>query len=127
MNCESDGKLIVCVKDRSRISVSEFSMRRQGSSVSVVTTLWPGPLRYRVFIMAGELKAAGSEAAHSLLPFLLSHLELPSPGLDLIPSTTVHHSLLLLSCRTFLTTTLHGPHGKHRCLLSIMRFYWSVT
>jgi hypothetical protein len=35
--------------------------------------------------------------------------------------------LLLRSCQTLLITTLHGPHGKHRLLLSRMRVYWPVT
>jgi hypothetical protein len=39
--------------------------------------------------------------------------------------TTLH--LLQLSRRTLLITTLHGPHRKHRLLLSRMRVYRSVT
>jgi hypothetical protein len=78
----------------------------------------------------------------SFLPFPLNHLGLPSPELEPVLSTTVLYSvvlcffccilpatllLLLLSCQTLLITTMHGPHGKHRLLLSRMRVYWSVT
>jgi hypothetical protein len=74
----------------------------------------------------------------TFLPFLLNRLALPSPELDPIPvpsrllhfTTTVlysHCTLFLLPRRTLLITTSHGPHGKHRLLLSRMRFYWCVT
>jgi hypothetical protein len=66
----------------------------------------------------------------SFVSFLLNH-RLPSPELDPILSTTVVFSstvlLLLLSSRTLLITILHGPHGKHRLLLTRMRIFCSVT
>jgi hypothetical protein len=33
----------------------------------------------------------------------------------------------LWSCRTLLISTLHGPHRKHRIVLSRMSVYWSFT
>jgi hypothetical protein len=43
---------------------------------------------------------------------------------SVLPATLL---LLLLSCRKLLINTLHGPHGKHRLLLSTMSVYWSVN
>jgi hypothetical protein len=68
---------------------------------------------------------------HSLipvLPFLLNHLGRPSPELDPVLFRLLFCTLLLLllSCQTCLIITLHGPHGKHRLLLSRMRVYCSV-
>jgi hypothetical protein len=69
---------------------------------------------------------------HSLIPFLplfcsCQFRRLDSTTLDycsILPDTLL---LLLLSCQTLLITTLHGPHGKHRLLLSKMHVYCSVT
>jgi hypothetical protein len=51
---------------------------------------------------------------HHIIPFL-PFLWLPIPRLD--STTAVYSAVLcllpLLSCRTLLITTLHGPHGKH--------------
>jgi hypothetical protein len=56
------------------------------------------------------------------LPSLLNHVRLPSSELDPIP-----FRLLFRTPCNSASTTLHGPHGRYRLLLSRMRIYWSVT
>jgi hypothetical protein len=84
-------------------------------------------------IVTSRILATDLSQSHCLRgtvwPFL-NQLRLPSPELDpILFPTTVPATLLLLllSCQTLLITTLHGPHGKYRLLLTRMRVYWSVT
>jgi hypothetical protein len=81
-----------------------------------------------------HFKSHVKSSCHSLipfLPFLLRHLRLPIPKTRLEYSRLLFYtpstlSLRLLSCRTLLITTLHGPHGKHCLLLSRMHVHWFV-
>jgi hypothetical protein len=56
------------------------------------------------------------------LPFLLSHLRLPSP----VHPPTVLCSVYCLPSSVSSNTPRHVPHTKHRLLLSGLRVYWSI-
>jgi hypothetical protein len=138
--------------------IHTFRDHRQYSAIAILHTFQftaGDALGFSVFIsriLAADLsqshcnfKSPVKSSVHRLipsLPFLLSHLRLPSSELDQFPTTTdcstrllclyccTHRAillLLLLSWQTLLITTLYGPHGKHRLLLSRIRVYTSVT
>jgi hypothetical protein len=111
---------------------------RQYSAVAILRAFqftFPCALGFSVLttrILATDLsqsscnfKSRMKSSSHCLipfLPFLLNHLRLPSPELDLIPFRLLSY----IPCYS-VSTTLHGPHGKRRLLLSRMRVYWSVS
>jgi hypothetical protein len=110
---------------------------RQHSAIVILRTFQftvPHALRFSVLtsrILATDVsqshwhfKSKVKSSCHSLIPFFpFLKLLIPKTRLDYsrllfyIQSTLL---LLLMACRTFLITTLHGPHGRHRLLLSRM-------
>jgi hypothetical protein len=77
-----------------------------------------------------NFKSHVTSSCHSLIPFL-SFLQLPILKTRLLQSTLIYsfYSVSAPSCLLTMPTITprHGPHGKHRLLLSRMRVFWSVT
>jgi hypothetical protein len=117
---------------------------RQYSTIAILHTLHstvthaPGFLVFTSRILTTDLshshcnvKSHVKYSLHgliSLLPFLLNHRLVPSPELHTILSTTVLYSAVLrpVFWLYLRITPRHGPHGKHRVILSRIRVYWSV-